>query len=237
MTITTYDLLSLVFIIAGASTAVAAKKLTLAGGITGGAVALAVYLGNGWTGLGMLGTFFVLGTIASSVGKRTKKKMGFDDNYGGQRTAGQVIANGGVAGVCCLLAYIYQDTQLLFTTLAAASISSATADTLASELGTLYGKRFYNILTFRKDVRGENGVVSVEGTLIGIAGSCIIATIYCLSFSWEVSWIIVAAGTVGNITDSVLGATLERKGIIKNNAVNLLNTIAAALTAFLLLVL
>lgn len=216
---------------------VMAKKLAIEGGLVGGIIATTIYLSAGLIGIAMLGAFFVLGILATSWGKREKKKIGLDNNHGGQRTAGQVIANGGIAALCCLLALIYPDYRRLFNTLAAASLSPALADTLASELGTLYGRRFYNILTFRKDTRGENGVVSLEGTLIGIAGSCIIAAIHGLYLYWDVFWVIVIAGTVGNITDSILGATLERKGIMKNNAVNLLNTIVAALTAFLLLVL
>jgi uncharacterized membrane protein len=45
-------------------------------------------------------------------------------------------------------------------------------------------------------------------------------------------WIIIA-GTAGNLSDSVLGALLERKNIIGNNAVNFLNTFIAALVALL----
>jgi uncharacterized membrane protein len=37
------------------------------------------------------------------------------------------------------------------------------------------------------------------------------------------------AGFTGNIADSILGASLERKGWIKNDLVNLLNTLVAAL--------
>ena len=42
---------------------------------------------------------------------------------------------------------------------------------------------------------------------------------------------IVLAGTVGNLVDSIIGATWERRGVIKNDAVNFLNTLAASLAA------
>jgi uncharacterized membrane protein len=48
-------------------------------------------------------------------------------------------------------------------------------------------------------------------------------------------WVVIISGTAGNLFDSVLGATLERKGYIKNNLVNFLNTVFAALVAYLLL--
>jgi uncharacterized membrane protein len=44
---------------------------------------------------------------------------------------------------------------------------------------------------------------------------------------------IIAAGTAGNLSDSVMGALLERRGVIGNNAVNFLNTLIAALVMLL----
>ncbi len=60
----------------------------------------------------------------------------------------------------------------------AAALASASADTVSSELGTLYGKRFWNIMTLRKDTNGLDGVISAEGTLAGIAASAVIVIIY-----------------------------------------------------------
>ncbi|RYZ15379.1 MAG: DUF92 domain-containing protein, partial [Sphingobacteriales bacterium] len=104
-----------------------------------------------------------------------------------------------------------------------------------SELGILYGRKCYNILGFRKDTCGKDGVISLEGSLFGLAGSTLIGLIYCgaLGFGPELLLIIVA-GTIGNLTDSFLGATLERSGILKNNGVNFLNTLIAAMSMLLL---
>jgi uncharacterized protein (TIGR00297 family) len=117
----------------------------------------------------------------------------------------------------------------------AAAFASATADTLSSELGMLYGRRFFNVISFKSDRCGMDGVISLEGTLIGIAGSCIIAGIYALGWGWSISFFfIVLAGTLGNLTDSILGAVLERKGLIGNDMVNFLNTLTAAIVIVLL---
>src|SRR6202012_3094473 len=69
-----------------------------------------------------------------------------------------------------------------------------------------------------------------EGVFIGVAGSAVIAAING-GPGW---WIVVLAGTVGNLTDSVLGAALERQGYLSNNAVNFFNTLVAALIGALL---
>jgi uncharacterized protein (TIGR00297 family) len=146
------------------------------------------------------------------------------------------LANGGVAAMAGILAAYFTGYHALFALVMAGALSAATADTLSSELGTLYGKHFYNILNFKKAIKGENGVVSVAGTLIGIAGSAMIAIVFSIGYGWDhrFYWIIVA-GTTGNYTDSFLGATLERKGILKNDAVNFVNTLAGGLSAFILM--
>jgi len=117
----------------------------------------------------------------------------------------------------------------------AVSFASATADTLSSELGTVYGKRFFNIISMKPDQRGLDGVISLEGTLIGTAGCVIIGVVYAIGFGWNVGLaIIIIAGTAGNLADSVLGATLERGKYISNNVVNFLNTLIAAIVALLI---
>lgn len=214
---------------------ITAQKLTIAGALTGGLLAITIYLGIGLFGLLMLGAFFLLGSLATAWQGDAKARLGIAETDSGRRTVGQVLANGGVAGSLGLLAMIYPEKFYVWALMTAGSMASATADTLSSELGSVYGKRFYNCISFKKDQRGLDGVISIEGLLIGVAGSAIIAMIYSIGFGWNITWIIVVlAGTVGNLADSVLGATLERNGMLSNNMVNFLNTLAGALAAIAL---
>jgi uncharacterized protein (TIGR00297 family) len=212
------------------------NRLTFTAAITAAVVGLLIFMGTGFTGIAMIGLFFLLGTLATSFKINVKEKLGAAEINKGGRTAGQVIANGGVAAIMGLLAWLYPIQLLVFKMMMAGALASATADTLSSELGTVYGKKFYNILSFKIDRRGENGVISLEGTFIGIIGSVLVAMIHAFASGWnDQFWGIVIAGTIGNLTDSILGATLERKRLIGNDTVNFINTLVGAFTVYLLM--
>jgi uncharacterized protein (TIGR00297 family) len=211
------------------------KKLTIAGALTGATLAILIFIGSRYTGIAMLAAFFVLGTVATVWGKEEKVFIKIQQDQATKRNAGQVLANGGAAALAGILIYFFPVKAGLLRIMMTGSLASAMADTLSSELGMIYGRRFYNIITWRKDERGLDGVISLEGTLIGILGSALIAVIYAIGFGWDSGFaIIIIAGTTGNLADSILGALWERKHYLNNNAVNFLNTFIAALAAGLL---
>jgi uncharacterized protein (TIGR00297 family) len=230
----TTDLIVLLFIGAMVAASIVFRKLTVAGALTGGCLAGLLYKGAGIAGIVMLGAFFVAGSAVTALGRHQKERLGIAEKNKGQRTAWQVLANGGVAALAGLLAWCQPQQAALWQLAAAASLASASADTLSSELGSIYGSSFYNILTFKKDTCGLDGVVSLEGTLWGIAGSALIAGIYTAAYGYSVLvlWIVLA-GFAGNMADSLLGAALERKGLLKNDQVNFLNTLIAAVVGVL----
>jgi uncharacterized protein (TIGR00297 family) len=219
-------------IVAGAIVSATYQKLSFSGAIAASAVGLLVFAGDGYTGFIMLVAFFLLGTLATSWKKEEKHRLKAKSDRSVKRNAGQVLANGGVPAILGLLVLWMPHHAGLFRLMMAAALSSAMADTLSSELGMVYGRWFFNILTLKKEQKGLDGVISITGTLIGIAGSAVIAFIYCLGFG-RTFWLIILAGTIGNLADSVLGATYERKGMVGNNTVNFLNTLIAALTIWL----
>ena len=231
------NVIVLLILSAGVIASIRLKKLTVSAAVTGGVLGWLVFAGGGYTGLGMLAAFFVLGTVATGWGHR--RKSGLPANAKGKgtipqstRTAGQVLANGGVAALAGLGIILFPAYRIPLELAMAGSLASATADTLSSELGIIYGRRHYNILTWKPDVRGKDGVVSIEGTLIGIAGSVVIALLYTIKHpALRDIGIIILSGTIGNMTDSILGAALERKGYIGNDMVNFLNTLAAGVLA------
>jgi uncharacterized protein (TIGR00297 family) len=224
-----------IIIMAGMAYSILAKKLTVFAAFTGAILACLIYFAAGYTGVAMMSTFFILGSAATSWQRHKKQYAATIAETKNGRTAMQVLANAGVAGMAAIVILFYPSLTYLMLPAMAAVFASATADTLSSELGMVYGKRFFNIISFKPDHCGMDGVISLEGTLIGILGSCIIAVIYALGYEWNMNFcFIVVAGTIGNLIDSILGATLERKGIIGNNTVNFLNTLAAVLVVLVM---
>jgi uncharacterized protein (TIGR00297 family) len=216
----------------------ATRKLNTTAAIVAAALAVIIYSGTGYTGIALLGTFFLLGVIATSWKNGFKQASGFAPIEKTGRDAGLVMANAGMAALLSLLALCGFDVSLM-TVLVACSFSSAAADTVSSELGVIYGKRTFGILSLKPGKRGDNGVISAEGTVLGVAASLVVSLVYAVSGGFQpyAIFCIVVAGTVGNIVDSVLGATLERRQVIGNNSVNFLNTLAAAVAGLLLLLL
>lgn len=205
------------------------KKLTVPAALLAGMIGFIVAMGAGYIGFLSLILFFALGVWATSHRKDLKARIMPEGVHPERRKASQVFANGGVAGIISFIAYYDRMHEDLYVLMVAGSLASALADTLSSELGMVYGRKFYNIRTFKKDAKGLDGVVSIEGTLIGAAGAGLVAL---LSAGFSKMWFVVLlAGVLGNLVDSLLGATLERKQRIGNDTVNFLNTLSGAIFA------
>jgi uncharacterized protein (TIGR00297 family) len=226
----TRDLLILLLLIIAAAASAIRKKLTPPAAGMGVILGTLIYAGSGYMGLTLLAAFFIAGTAATSWKKNEKLGIKGSSVHQTMRHTGQVLANAAVAAILCGMALLLPQYKSLLLLMMAASLASAMSDTLSSELGMVYGRRCYHILTWRPDERGLDGVISIEGLLFGIAGSALLAAVYSLLTATgpRPFFLIVIAGTLGNLADSVLGALFERRGRLSNNLVNFLNTLFAA---------
>ena len=125
----------ILILIAVVIASIATKKLTIGGSSAGALIAALVFLGFGYTGVSMLAIFFILGTATTIWRKKEKAAIKLQHDQSTRRNAGQVFANGGMAGLMGVLGYLFPERALLFNLMMAASLSSAMADTLSSELG------------------------------------------------------------------------------------------------------
>jgi uncharacterized protein (TIGR00297 family) len=109
-------------------------------------------------------------------------------------------------------------------------LAEAAADTVSSEIGQVLGGRPRMITTLRAADPGVDGAISIAGTLAGIAAGVIVALAGTLALRGDASlfWISTAGAIFGLLFDSLLGATLERRGWLNNDAVNFLSTAGAA---------
>ena len=174
--------------------------------------------------------FLILSLLATRYSKKYKRSLG---EYEGRRTSKNVISNGVVA---CFMA-AFGGYYLPFVGGFIGAIATATADTLASEIGVLHQPRL--ITTFQKVDPGTDGAVSVLGTVVGMVGAAIIgiAAYFLGIVPHPISAIVVSviSGTVGCFMDSILGAVLERRDLITNEHVNLIATIVGAIVGILLI--
>ena len=190
----------------------------------------------------------VLTSLATRFGRKRKERLGTAEEKHG-RVSAQVCANLGFASLVCLVEYgavltgrestIFPNApgealaNSVIAAFAFASLAEAAADTVSSEIGQVLGGQPYMITTLRRAAPGTDGAVSIAGTLAGVLAACIVAGVgtLVLEHDWKVFVVISAGGTFGLLFDSLLGATLERKGYLNNDAVNFLSTISAAVFA------
>lgn len=177
----------------------------------------------------LLVVFFI--TLAATRAGGLRKQQLKVAEAGRGRSAAQVMANLGIASA--LLAIPSIDSAHL---LALAALAELAADTTSSEIGTAFSTRTILITSWKAVPPGTDGGISLNGTVAGLLVSFL--TTGCAAALGLLTGpgvlVVAAAGAGGMLADSVLGATLERRGYLNNNSVNLLSTAAAAGIAWML---
>ncbi|MDQ0205592.1 DUF92 domain-containing protein [Alkalicoccobacillus murimartini] len=187
------------------------KKLSKSGALTSILVGFSIALGMGLGGLIILALFFVSSSALSSI-FRTNSGAAVEAK-GSKRDAMQVLANGGVAAIIALLHAM--EPSITYQAAFIASLAAANSDTWASEIGKLSKSRPFHVLTFKRVEAGTSGAVTLLGTLSAVAGSAVIACgalfVHSEAVEWQFPLIcgIIVAGFVGNIADTVFGATIQ----------------------------
>jgi len=180
--------------------------------------------GAGVNWLILIFVFLILGLAFTRYKHQYKKEIKV---YEGTRTIRNVVSNGVVPFV--MAAFGNYGGFI-------GSIATATADTMASEVGITSTPRL--ITTLKKVPPGTDGGISLIGTAAGIFGAGIIGiSAYLLGIfpdPVKTLEIAVISGTIGCFVDSILGAVLERKKYLNNEQVNLIATVCGALIGIIL---
>lgn len=176
-----------------------------------------IYFGAGsafWFGILLL--FFISSSLLSRLKKERKEELERTYAKTGRRDAGQVFANGGIGMLLVLLNAVHP--QPLWEMLFVGVMATVTADTWATECGTLSRKPPRSVLTGKPLAAGESGGVSLLGTAAAGMGGLVIGAaswlLQQISGMDGFSFTALAAagwfgGLVGAFTDSLLGATVQ----------------------------
>ena len=214
----------------------AARTVSLSGTIVGAMLGTAVFVATGWAGWILLFATFALAVISSRLGLARKRALAIEEAREGRRGAGNAIANTGVAAAAALLSvttYAHEPALIGFV----AALTAGGSDTVASEIGKAWGRRTVLVTNLRKVRPGTPGAMSLEGTLAGLGGAALLASAGAALdlIAWTAVGPVIAAATAGAVIESLLGATLEPKGIVNNDVLNFLNTAVAAYVAILIM--
>ena len=232
-------ILAVVINLAFGLAALALGTVTRSGAASGFLLGVGVYLGWGWKSFLLLLAFFVLGSAATRLGYATKAGRGIAERRGGARSWREAVANLLPAAFFSILVITTHHERAFLVALIAA-FAEATGDTVSSEMGQWRSARAYLITSFKPVPAGENGAVSLAGSLAGLAAATAVVALgfalgLCRPAGIAGAGVALAAAIAGNLVDSLLGATIERRGLVCNGAVNFAGTSFAGAVALALL--
>lgn len=175
---------------------------------------IVVGTGGWWPGI-ILVVFFASSSLLSSLGGAAT----IEHLRASRRDWVQVLANGwGLLVGCVLFALTSWQPWLLF---GLGAIAAATADTWSSEIGRRSTSPPRRITTGKRVPRGTSGAVSALGSIASLAGAALIASLAAIS-AWRGDMLatspialifagLLAAGFLGGLLDSLLGATVQEQ--------------------------
>jgi|ERR1700674_909142 len=207
------------------------RGVSRSGAVAGGFACFLLFAGAGPAAFATLAALFLMTWVATRLGYRRKLSLGLAERREG-RNAWQILANLAVAAFGSVVLGATGNRVWLIAALAA--LAEAATDTVASEIGQYRGPDARLITTWERVPPGTDGGITVPGSIAGLAAGLVIAAVATVGGMLPQAqlWIPVATGFAGMLIDSILGATLQRRGWITNEAVNLFATLAAAALAY-----
>lgn len=178
---------------------------------------------GGWVWGVALAVFFISSSALSHFKEREKAAVAEKFEKGHRRDIGQVFANGGLAALIAALSALVPERVApaeLWFFLFIGVMATVTADTWATELGTL-SKAAPRLITSGRVVEvGTSGGVSLLGTGVSLAGGLLIGLTVGLlaAVSGQMVWsaalpvalIGALSGAAGSLLDSLMGATVQQ---------------------------
>ncbi len=208
----------------------ALRGVNRSGALAGGLACFLLFAGAGPTAFATLAALFLMTWVSTRLGYSRKLALGLAERREG-RNAWQILANLAVAAAGSVAFSATGNRVWLVAALAA--LAEAATDTVASEIGQYRRADARLITTWERVPAGTDGGITIPGSIAGLAAGLAIAAVAAVGgmILRGQFWIPVGAGFAGMLIDSILGATLQRRGWISNQAVNFFATLAAAALA------
>ena len=180
----------------------------------------------------LLFSFLVLGVIVTKWRHEEKKEKGLYEHERGWKN---VISNGMIPAICCIIYYINPSPAWLASYVC--SLAAATSDKFGSELGVLSGKPI-NLRDLKPAKPGTSGAISGLGTLMSFNGALIMALIAYILFSFDPIYIftIAAIGFLGGFIDTLAGI-FEEMGFGTKSTSNMICTIVGVVLGYYFVIL
>ncbi|MFN2443515.1 MAG: DUF92 domain-containing protein [Thermoanaerobaculia bacterium] len=216
-----------------------ARSVTVSGAVGGFALGAILIVFAGWELYVVLLAFFIIGSACTKAGYARKKAAGLAQEEGGRRGFLHAWSNVGVATIIAVLIAFEAGALPMLWIAAIASLATAAADTTASEVGQLAGRRAFLPLTLKRVSPGTEGAVSIEGTLAGALAGIVVAGLGVGLASRQIpidivkgTAIVSAAAILGSLLESLAGSwNRTQPEPVPNGALNFFNTLAGALIA------
>src|SRR5579863_3316427 len=195
------------------------RGVTVGGAIAGAGICCLLYAGAGLGAFLVLVSVFALTWLSTRFGYLRKENLGTAERSDG-RTALQVLANLAVAAGCAGLSAVTAQ-RAVFLLAVSAALAEAAADTVSSEVGQARSANARLIVSWKVVPAGTDGGVSWAGTLAGIAAAALVSLVSVMTGLMPLRWmgVSIAAAVSGMIADSFLGALLEQRKVLNNDAV------------------
>jgi uncharacterized protein (TIGR00297 family) len=192
-------------------------------------ICILVILFGGLTWFLLLLAFYLLGGGFTHYGYAHKRKLGIAQSRGGVRGYKNVYSNSLVPLAMAICYGIYGNDVFIYAFIG--SVATANGDTLASEIGETSGSKPRMITTLKETEPGVDGGVTPLGEAASLAGALIISLLAAGMGMVGIFGIVagIIGGFLGTNFDSLLGATLQCRGMLSNNGVNLVATAFGAL--------
>jgi uncharacterized protein (TIGR00297 family) len=215
--------------------AAVARALTPAAAAVAAAFGVAIVLAAGFGFLTLLVVFVVVSSLATRYRFQEKERRHVQEGRAGERGVSNVLAHIVLPTSIALGVGFGGVNESLAAVMFASALAFAASDTLASEFGVLTGSAV-SILSLRPVTPGTNGGISLVGEMFAVAGAVGTGLVGLGVFGLFHEPVplpgafLLAVGVAGFVAcqvDSVLGGTLENRGLLTKGTTNFLGMLSA----------